>query len=78
MSEMRDRRLTLPNTDTPFDHKHHGTWITMELVASAEVRRDGWVRCELTYACPSCGYELTESTPTYAGELSLASSARLR
>jgi hypothetical protein len=70
MSEMRDRRLTLPNTDTPFDHKHHGTWITMELVASAEVRRDGWVR--------SCGYELTESTPTYAGELSLASSARLR
>jgi hypothetical protein len=50
----------------------------MELVASAEVRRDGWVRCELTYACPSCGYELTESTPTYAGELSLASSARLR
>ena len=63
MSELRDRRLVEPDVDAPFDHKHYGDWVEMELVASTETTRNGWVRRERTYSCPSCGYELSESEP---------------
>ena len=63
MSDMRDRRLIDPNADLPFDHEHNGDWVQMTLVSTAELTRDGSKRHVLTYACPKCGYELTESTP---------------
>ena len=63
MSDMRDCRLADPNAELPFEHEHHGSWVQMKLVATAEVTKDGWLRRVATYACPSCGYELSESTP---------------
>lgn len=72
IAEMRDRRLTEPATDLPFEHEHYGAWVQMELVDAAEIERRGWIRRVTTYLCPSCGYELTESTPIRAVDLKLA------
>jgi hypothetical protein len=69
---LRDRRLAEPDTDTPFDHEHYGAWVPMPPVSSAEIERRGWIRLAVTYACPSCGYELTESTPIRAVDLKSA------
>ena len=44
----------------------------MPPIATAEIERHGWVRLAVTYACPSCGYELTESTPIRAIDLKSA------
>lgn len=72
MFELRDRRLTEPDSDQPFEHEHYGSWVRMELLRSVEVERHGWVRQETTFSCPSCAYELTESTPVRAVDLKLA------
>ena len=69
---LRDRRLSEPDTNTPFDHEHYGAWVPMPPVATAEIERHGWIRLAVTYACPSCGYELTESTPIRAVDLKTA------
>lgn len=69
MSDIQDRRLTDRTTDLPFDHEHYGDWVQMELVSTTEVVRGGWIRRVLTYSCPSCGYELSESTPDRAVDL---------
>ena len=72
MAEMRDRRLTEPAVDEPFEHEHYGSWVAMQLVRSVDVEREGWVRRATTFSCPSCAYELTESTPVRAVDLKLA------
>jgi hypothetical protein len=72
ISQMRDRRLTQPAIDLPFEHEHYGAWVPMELVHDAEVERRGWVRRVTVFSCPSCGYELTESTPVRAVDLKMA------
>ena len=64
MSEMRDRRLTEPEIELPFEHEHYGAWVPMQVVRSGEIERDGLIRRETAFRCPSCGYELTESSPT--------------
>lgn len=66
MPEMRDRRLFDPDTDRPFEHEHDGAWVRMQLIASGDVVRAGSVRRQAVYACPSCGYELSESMPIEA------------
>lgn len=72
MFDLRDRRLTEPDADQPFEHEHYGSWVPMELLRSVEVERQGWLRRETTFSCPSCAYELTESTPVRAVDLKLA------
>jgi hypothetical protein len=67
--DLRDRRLTEPAADQPFEHQHYGDWVPMVLLRSAEVEREGWIRREDTFSCPSCSYELTESTPVRAVDL---------
>jgi hypothetical protein len=69
MSDLRDRRLTEPAVLQPFDHEHYGDWVPMQFVGSVEVERHGWIRREVTFSCPSCSYELTESTPVRAFDL---------
>ena len=64
MSEMRDRRLTEPEIELPFEHEHYGAWVPMQVVRSGEVERNGLIRREIAFCCPSCGYELTESILT--------------
>ena len=70
---MRDRRLTEPVVEQPFEHEHYGEWVPMVLLRAVEVERDGWIRREVTYSCPSCSYELAESTPVRAVDLRVAS-----
>lgn len=72
MAEMRDRRLTEPAVEQPFEHEHYGAWVTMHLVRSVDIEREGWMRRATTFSCPSCAYELTESTPTRAVDRKLA------
>ena len=72
MADLRDRRLTEPGADQPFDHEHYGDWVPMQVVRCIEVEREGWIRREVTFACPSCTYELTESTPIRAVDLTTA------
>ncbi len=62
MSQLRDRSLLEPDTDTPFDHRH-GKWVRMDLTDSRRTTRGRSQRQERTYTCPTCGYELTESEP---------------
>lgn len=72
MSEMCERRMTDPAAVPPFDHLHSDQSVEMKLVSTAEVPRDGWIRRVLTFACPTCGYELAESTPERAMDLASA------
>jgi hypothetical protein len=69
LSDLRDRRLNEPAAEEPFEHEHSGDWVPMVFLRAVEVERDGWIRREVTYSCPSCRYELTESTPARAVEL---------
>ena len=64
VSEMRDRRLTDAEVELPFEHEHYGAWVQMQVVRAGEIERNGLIRRETTFGCPSCGYELTESILT--------------
>ena len=60
-SDVRDRRVAEPDADPPFEHEHTGSWVRMYRTSETVAARDGWLRRERIYTCPSCGYELTES-----------------